>query len=342
MRSPAAEPVLATVRDDGHRSFEDDANLACACACGSYDAPASSVHSVTNRSSASRAAISAARSTSDTVSYDNRVPGPTDASSDAKRTPRPALEPLLAAEQKALKEWAVVCRALEEGRQSVLLRKGGIIEETRDFALVERRFLLFPTYEHQDEGSRAGAVPDVVPRVDRATSAGRRRAHRLVGRGDRSVPHATTSTRCSRCRDHYAWSDDYIRMRMAYKPRKPMNVVVVRTWKLPEPVDVPVLEHFAGCKSWVPLDRDDRDGRRARALGRRARGARARHRGDPRTDEPSASRSDRLAVGAVERRRDDGTRPRRRSSGTAASLAGGPSRGMRRRLPDRCAKTCVT
>jgi hypothetical protein len=33
-----------------------------------------------------------------------------------------------------------------------------------------------------------------------------------------------------------------------------MNVVVVRTWKLPAPVDVPVLEHFAGCKSWVPLD----------------------------------------------------------------------------------------
>ncbi|MGH2668676.1 MAG: DUF1802 family protein, partial [bacterium] len=55
-------------------------------------------------------------------------------------------------------------------------------------------------------------------------------------------------------RDDHVWSDDYIRMRMAYKPRKPMNVVVVRTWNLPEPVEVPVLEHFAGCKSWVPLD----------------------------------------------------------------------------------------
>jgi hypothetical protein len=54
--------------------------------------------------------------------------------------------------------------------------------------------------------------------------------------------------------DMYAWSPDYIRMRMAYKPRKPMNVVVVRAFNLPSPVDVPVLEHFAGCKSWVPLD----------------------------------------------------------------------------------------
>ena len=44
-------------------------------------------------------------------------------------------------------------------------------------------------------------------------------------------------------------------MRMAYKPRKPMNVVIVRASVLPEPVELPVLEHFAGCKSWVPLDK---------------------------------------------------------------------------------------
>ena len=52
----------------------------------------------------------------------------------------------------------------------------------------------------------------------------------------------------------YAWSEDYIRMRMAYKPRKPMNVVIVRAHRLPRAVDVAVEEHFAGCKSWVPLD----------------------------------------------------------------------------------------
>jgi hypothetical protein len=33
-----------------------------------------------------------------------------------------------------------------------------------------------------------------------------------------------------------------------------MNVVVVRARTLPNAVDVPVEEHFAGCKSWVPLD----------------------------------------------------------------------------------------
>jgi hypothetical protein len=174
------------------------------------------------------------------------VPGP-------QRSPRPPLEPLLAAEQKALKEWAAVCRALEDGTQSVLLRKGGIIEETRDFALVERRFLLYPTYEHQDETSvkepfRAGFRESIAHRppddVVRITSGAEVTDLFLTHDLDAMLELS----------DHYAWSDDYIRMRMAYKPRKPMNVVVVRTFVLDRPVDVGVLEHFAGCKSWVPLD----------------------------------------------------------------------------------------
>jgi len=147
-----------------------------------------------------------------------------------------------------------VCRALTEGRQSVLLRKGGIIEETRDFSLVEKRFLLYPTYEHQDLDSvqepyrewfretLASKPPDDVVRISSwAEVSALFLTHDLPSLLDAS--------------DFYAWSRDYVRMRMAYKPRKPMNVVVVRTWVLPHAVDLPVLEHFAGCKSWVPLER---------------------------------------------------------------------------------------
>src|SRR5919106_7063159 len=50
----------------------------------------------------------------------------------------------------ALKEWAVVCRALEEGRQMILLRKGGIYEAAGEFEVEHREFLLFPTYLHQN------------------------------------------------------------------------------------------------------------------------------------------------------------------------------------------------
>src|SRR4051812_30851462 len=50
----------------------------------------------------------------------------------------------------ALKEWASVCRALEEGRQMLLLRKGGIYESAGEFEVEHREFLLFPTYLHQN------------------------------------------------------------------------------------------------------------------------------------------------------------------------------------------------
>jgi hypothetical protein len=165
---------------------------------------------------------------------------------------RPPLEPLLASQQKALKEWAVVCRALVEGRQCVLLRKGGIIEETRDFALVERRFLLYPTFEHQDLHSVQEPYRDwFAQTLEARPSDDVVRVDSWAEVTDVFLTHDLDAL--LGLSDEYAWSPDYIRMRMAYKPRKPMNVVVVRTWRLPTHVDVPVEEHFAGCKSWVPL-----------------------------------------------------------------------------------------
>src|SRR5262245_33880503 len=63
----------------------------------------------------------------------------------------------------AFKEWAVICRALAEGRQGLILRKGGIAEHGDEFAMEHDRFWLFPTYSHQQ---RAGIKPDAVPLLE--------------------------------------------------------------------------------------------------------------------------------------------------------------------------------
>ena len=47
----------------------------------------------------------------------------------------------------ALKEWAVVCQALEEGRKVLLLRKGGIMEYREGFQVKHNSFMLYPTFE---------------------------------------------------------------------------------------------------------------------------------------------------------------------------------------------------
>ena len=51
----------------------------------------------------------------------------------------------------ALKEWAIICDLLLEGRLALLLRKGGIREANGpgEFELEQPRFLLFPSWMHQ-------------------------------------------------------------------------------------------------------------------------------------------------------------------------------------------------
>ena len=49
----------------------------------------------------------------------------------------------------ALKEWAIICKAAEDGKQVLLFRKGGIMEYRNGFELKYKNFFLFPTFEHQ-------------------------------------------------------------------------------------------------------------------------------------------------------------------------------------------------
>ena len=63
------------------------------------------------------------------------------------------------------KEWLVICRALAAGRQSIILRKGGIAEGRSGFSFQHDSFFLFPTLYHQQERAshrevgRSGDVP---------------------------------------------------------------------------------------------------------------------------------------------------------------------------------------
>ena len=64
--------------------------------------------------------------------------------------------------QTAFKEWAAICRALAQGRQDVILRKGGIIEPGGAFRLDHREFLLLPTFLHQAPESLIPEARDLL------------------------------------------------------------------------------------------------------------------------------------------------------------------------------------
>ncbi|MEM3094811.1 MAG: DUF1802 family protein, partial [Nitrososphaera sp.] len=41
-----------------------------------------------------------------------------------------------------------------------------------------------------------------------------------------------------------------------YNPKKPMSVILLRVFKLDQPIMVDSRPEWAGCKSWIPLDMD--------------------------------------------------------------------------------------
>jgi hypothetical protein len=150
----------------------------------------------------------------------------------------------------ALKEWAVVCDALERGRQILLLRKGGIYEAAGEFELEHRRFLLFPTYLHQNltmlkETEHRGFAPATAEPSQVRLSA--------VAQVTDIVP-ITSRPAMDALEEEHVWAKPLIDMRFNYKPQNPLYLLLLRVHRLAKPVFVANTPAYAGCKSWVPLE----------------------------------------------------------------------------------------
>ena len=151
----------------------------------------------------------------------------------------------------ALKEWAAVVHALLDGRQTVLLRKGGIHEKR--FALLGSRFVVFPTVAHSHAEStrpeHASLLAQGLPDVANGE---------LVVRVDLEVVEAIAVRRPDRIAElepFHIWTTESVRSnRIDFRPRRELAAIVVRARPFAEPVTVPVLPEHAGCRSWVDLD----------------------------------------------------------------------------------------
>ncbi|HEY5879814.1 MAG TPA: DUF1802 family protein [Nakamurella sp.] len=153
----------------------------------------------------------------------------------------------------ALKEWGAVVHALLQGRQSVLLRKGGIHEKR--FTLRGSEFLLYPTVAHSHAESTRPEHADLLARgaADVTDSA-------VVLRAVASVVEAIEVTRPERIAElepSHIWTTESVRAnRIDFRPRHRLTAVVVSVRPLREPVAIPVLPEYGGCRSWVDLPVD--------------------------------------------------------------------------------------
>ncbi|MDF2723929.1 MAG: hypothetical protein K0Q59_3604 [Paenibacillus sp.] len=154
----------------------------------------------------------------------------------------------------ALKEWAVAIDALAEGRQIVLLRKGGIAEETREFRLESPSFWLYPTYEHQKaELLKEQAKPGLARTLEGW--------HREIEFADVTCYaevaadiEVTTQEKLDRIRDTHIWTDRFAEERLKWKRLKPLHVLLLRVYKLDEPARIPIRSAYSGCTSWIQIE----------------------------------------------------------------------------------------
>lgn len=135
----------------------------------------------------------------------------------------------------ALKEREELCLRLGDGRQVLLLRKGGIQEAREGFRAERSEFLLFPTRFHE-QGSAPPAVVemtlfaelDEAVRVDELSRLkGLEEAHGL------------------------SWAD--VEKRFHYGKQPGLTALFLKVWRLSRPVRVEDAGRYDGCRSWVEL-----------------------------------------------------------------------------------------
>jgi hypothetical protein len=155
----------------------------------------------------------------------------------------------------ALKEWAVAVKALSRGDQVMILRKGGIHIEDKDFRMVHPEFLLYPTYAHQKvellKPAHHGALEETF--------------------GDDDIPGLVTlgywchvtdkfeledESALNSLSEFHMWTDNYAQARLRWRPKSPLTVALLRVYELQQPQALPILDEYNGCKSWVELGQD--------------------------------------------------------------------------------------
>jgi hypothetical protein len=156
---------------------------------------------------------------------------------------------LLDSLQHALKEWAVAVKALEHGETMLVVRKGGIREKA--FAIPKVRFLFFKSYEHQNLEQLEPAYHDLLRSIPE-----RRDDEPVIFTSFAEVHSAYEVSEAEELEaldPHHIWTHEYAESRLKWRPKKPLTVLVLRTYLLPEPVEFEYLAEYGGCKSWIEL-----------------------------------------------------------------------------------------
>jgi hypothetical protein len=148
----------------------------------------------------------------------------------------------------ALKEWAAVCGALACGRQSILLRKGGIAEGPAGFRPEHAEFWLLPTFFHERPEALKAADQAFF---DQVTAAATDRVRIDLYARVLDVLHVDREELLGRLAAEHVYGEQTVKDRFHYR-RPGLWLMAVRVFRA-APIELPVWPELAGCHSWVEL-----------------------------------------------------------------------------------------
>jgi hypothetical protein len=147
----------------------------------------------------------------------------------------------------AFKEWAVVCEALGSGRQSVILRKGGIAEGRAGFAFLHREFFLFPTRFHETLEKTTLPSGFALP----AEREGEVEIH-LTAKIEWTC-FLSDSEQLGGLSDFHILHREVVEERFRFGEPPGIHVGFARIYRMSSPWILPMEKRFGGCRSWVEL-----------------------------------------------------------------------------------------
>ena len=154
--------------------------------------------------------------------------------------------------QIAFKEWAVTVNALAQGQQVLLLRKGGIHEVTKHFRIAHPEFLLYPTYEHQNEDLLKPSSHSLFQETLTDSSPAGTVTFSYWAQVTETIKVAELE-KVQELSNYHIWTNEYTESRLRWKPMVPLSIMLLRVFKLEAPVNIPWIKEYGGCTSWVEI-----------------------------------------------------------------------------------------
>ena len=154
----------------------------------------------------------------------------------------------------AFKEWAVVVDALGRGDQILILRKGGVQEESHLFRPEHKEFFLFPTFEHQNEEDLVPSARFRLKEMEiQEAQLGSAIPIQFYALLEASLKIFNIDT-LHKLKDHHIWSDQAVDKRFLWGEEKWLNVLLVKVFRLSKIFNLKSRKSYAGCKSWVDFE----------------------------------------------------------------------------------------